>query len=580
MATTRSVRCSAFLSLVLAITAASCQPSIGIGRRPEQVEADSGFALLPPQVDSAWVRLLDAPRPGGNALMHVRFAPGQRIGQRIAIRPGERTVQLRDDGLQEDSAAGDRTYSALIDFPIEQFVAAQRRLASHAAAGGTVPVFRGRQLAGQDRPRFVAAERIRPGSEFVLQAPQGIPTTVDPNRSLVIRNGQVINDPQRTWNPCTRTGNTMGAWSFPYLMTQIANQSATGVSPGQLVERWLLGWSGISFVNGETVPGRTPPADVLAQMDSAGELALSQAPFRLVAIVSRVDLRGNGVYGGGTGEGRFVFQAVDPQQNCAPLRFTIILEYALPGEGCPAAQTRAAEWMDLSTHPFGPAHSSALETLTAAFTQAGARPPRLPNRSALNQLRTNELSTGLLGMVGFPHWDLREFKLERFGTDAGHLLPATVAQTPSYGVPQAVLSAYMQSQATSILNDKHGVPRLWQGAPMLGGRAPAPNPSFFWQAEPSPVIPDLRHKFSLATCNGCHTRETATQFLHVSSGFSTPSPVTPPLSGFMTGIQVTDPQSGVVRNFSDLLRRQQDLSSLVNSVCPQHILFDPMRMPH
>ena len=69
-----------------------------------------------------------------------------------------------------------------------------------------------------------------------------------------------------------------------------------------------------------------------------------------------------------------------------------------------------------------------------------------------------------------------------------------------------------------------------------------------------------------------------TRFLHVSSGFS--NPATPPVSGFMTGIQVNDPETGVSRTFNDLLRRQQDLSGVVNSVCVQQLHFKVIGSPH
>ncbi|HYW12530.1 MAG TPA: hypothetical protein VE871_11235 [Longimicrobium sp.] len=580
MTTRRSANHPFCCALLLAAMLASCRPAVDVGRLPEQPGLNAGFARMPPDVDSMWVRLLDPPAPEGNALLHVRFSPEERLGRTIIIRPGERMVVLRDDGLRGDALADDRTYSTFVDFPTEQFAAGQERLERYAAAGGRVPVFTGRELAAHTRPRFVAREHIRAGSTFVLTVPQGIATTVDPDRSLLIRNSQVLTDPQRTWDPCTRTGNTMGAWSFPYLVTQIANQIATGLPAGLVMERWLADWAAGGQVNGWIVAGRTPPAGLTTAMDSANGWGLSQLPFKLVAIVSRVDLRGNGAYGGGTGEGRFIFQAVDPAQNCAPLPFTIILEYSLPGLGCNEAQARAAEWIALSTHTnFGAGYRTALAAVTHGFTQAGARADRPPNRSALNQLRTNELSPGLLTWFTMPHWDMREFDVAGAGSsDPGYLLASTVAQTPGRTVDQAVLAAYMQSLAGPILNDKYELPLSIQGTPIRGGAAPAQHETFYWNVQPSPVIPGLRHKFSLNTCNGCHTAETATRFLHVSSGFA--NPATPPVSGFLTGIQVTDPETGITRNFNDLLRRQQDLSALVNSVCLQQLHFKVLPSPH
>src|SRR5215207_1394536 len=53
-------------------------------------------------------------------------------------------------------------------------------------------------------------------------------------RSLMIVHREVVEDATRTTN--------LGAWTFGHLMTQMANQSATGIDPSTFVLRWLEHW--------------------------------------------------------------------------------------------------------------------------------------------------------------------------------------------------------------------------------------------------------------------------------------------------------------------------------------------------
>src|SRR5690606_792741 len=112
-------------------------------------------------------------------------------------------------------------------------------------------------------------------------------------------------------------------------------------------------------------------------------LDLSKAPFRLLAIVNRIDLRSDGGgYGGGgviggpiraadapgamiapdamiapapmpvhAGEGRFVFGVLDPQGR--PLPFTVIFEYELPASDPREVLGWARSWHALGEVPFG-----------------------------------------------------------------------------------------------------------------------------------------------------------------------------------------------------------------------------------
>lgn len=60
--------------------------------------------------------------------------------------------------------------------------------------------------------------------------------------------------------------------------------------------------------------------------------------------------------------------------------------------------------------------------------------------------------------------------------------------------------------------------------------------------------------FALQTCNGCHTDETGTFFLHVAPRAKGEASF---LSAFLTGTVVFDPVTGTPRAFNDLERRQK-----------------------
>jgi hypothetical protein len=302
-------------------------------------------------------------------------------------------------------------------------------------------------------------------------------------------------------------------------------------------------------------------------------LDLRIAPFRLLAIVNRVDLRGNSVYGGGSaGEGRFVFGVLDmtgrggpyngqSSSPCGETPFTVIVEYGIDRTGCDIRDW-GRQWYNLRNYVLGsPAYNAALQAITDQFTRANAS-PRKPNGSALNQLRTNEIAIA----NPFPDdtWQMREFRLPR---GDGHLFEANSMQTPHESLRNTDLTAdYVNADTGGILGGSYVVPDFWWGQPFLTNASDVPGGTF-WNDGPNIPIFDrgARHLFSLNTCSGCHAGETNTAFTHI-----TPTPFGTPagLSGFMTGINVADPADGApTRNFNEFKRRALDLDQLVNTPC-------------
>ena len=85
-----------------------------------------------------------------------------------------------------------------------------------------------------------------------------------------------------------------------------------------------------------------------------------------------------------------------------------------------------------------------------------------------------------------------------------------------------------------------------------------------------------RHKFSLATCNGCHGAESGTSFLHVRpASFGSPAS----LSGFLTGATVADPVVPATQyHFDELAARAVKLAQFAGATCSRR--QPPIALPH
>ena len=395
--------------------------------------------------------------------------------------------------------------------------------------------------------------------------------TVDPVKELFITDVSVVDDCLRTtWGPCIGTPvapATQGAWTFGARIASIAG-TTNAATLSTFTINWLNQWAVAQTINGDTVPARPNVQTLiidpwLAASGSKTTLDMKKAPFRLLAIVARLDLRENAGYSGGSsaGEGRFIYDLLDANGNTT--NFLVIFEYGLDAADCNAVLKWANAWHGLGAFSFGPSYNAALQSVTDGFATIGASPGKL-NGSAINQVRTNDFH--LLRL-----WELREFKLSALTVSGSPspLVQATVAQTPARSRHQTTaVSTFVNANETAILAHQHIVPLSWAGAPFKGGAAPH-NLDLGWDG-PTPICttitnPQARHAFSLDTCSGCHGLETATGFLQVR-----PRPAGSPsgLSGFLTGTTATD-LCNLAHNFNDIDRRRVDLCQLLDKTCTQ-----------
>lgn len=442
-------------------------------------------------------------------------------------------------------------------------------------------------------------------------------TTVVIDRELMITDLRVVEDPKRTKTNRRRAG----VWSFKYLIEQMAGPNDPAEFASSL---FTHGEDGL--INGHVAPARPAVWERIIEpwlAKGGGKLDLRFAPVKLLAIVNRLDLRqvvGDEVFS--AGEGRFVFGVLD--ENGKPLTptggpavggMTIILEYDLPATSLRDLQRWAEDWHALGKLKLGsPEYNRHLGMLTQRFTARGRGAGR-PNGSALNQIRTNDIA------LATP-WELREWVIDG---DSGLLASAPVAETPDFvalnNSPE--LADLLNENANAILDGSFRLP-----TELAAGSAPAGpffdlsltldsetlsanlaaaettasfgamNGGFLlslvelyqskpivnvipettvvvnmpWQT-PLDVGPEVRHRFALNTCSGCHRDETGVAFLHIgfpevsrdrdvwSTGLGGPALLSTFLVG---GDPVKDPiAENVSRSFNDLERRKADFEQLL-----------------
>jgi hypothetical protein len=569
----------ATLAIALLLAATSCD-SEGTGAERARPDAH-GLAQNPPTATQLALRVAGA--SATRAEVTACFAPDPRLSSTLLLDGEHGPVTL--EASQGDCPQGSRSYSGTVPFDAAALVARQEaldRLADRVGHPLERPEFVGRALTGNAKLTHLNVQDILAGKRVVLNGIWATPDEIIADRSLLITDTTVVGDLTRTGNPCVTGGAPLGKWSFGYLMQQIAGPT----NAATMTRNWLAKWESAQTVNGLTVDARGLIRRTIIdpwQTASGGAtqpLDLSKAPFRLLAIVNRIDLADSLAYGAGNGgELRFVFGALSAPPACTPLSFTVIFEFAVPRAGCKSLREWARAWVDLGLlTPGSSAYETALEALTEEVVPAGAGPGR-PNGSNLAQIRTNEIA--LLDLQAHPGqqlWEEREFHLDKLGA----LAQTTVRRTPRPDVDQtATLSSWANPNASAIVDDDYEIPDQFPSpTPFAGGNALADKTTFWDATTAAPITDaDARHHLSLNTCNGCHARETGTDFTHVSPTGPLGQPAQ--LSGFLKGITVTDPANASISyTFNDLDRRRTVLADMANNPCIFMIFQAPLHMAH
>jgi hypothetical protein len=601
------------LALVLATAAltarqvgrATPQPAGAAVDQPQTL-AQRLVAPVPPPV-SVFIQRTNSPY--GNILLTVTLSQADLDAKRldgtsefVTIGEPSEPVLLRDDGQGGDQAAGDGVFTGIAAIDETELTARSQGDQSQISAnqGAAVPTFSGRvatgttAAAGFDLAGLNAGRAVRfdPAIAYV-HAPSAVGTgkvtaaashdtlfakgfvagtNVFQDRVLMIRDLGVVQDPTRTYDPCTDTGNSSGVWTFNHLITEMANQNASGIDPADFAENWLKNWTVNQTINGHVVPLRGNMTTLILNnwpRRTDGKLDLTKSPLRLLSIDPRVDLRtttsGGGGYSGSSsgnfldaGEARFVFGFVANANSpsCAPRPFSVIFEFRVHKCNCEGVRDWAKLWINLFNFVPGSAtYNTRLENITEQFVKANSNPAR-PNGSAIGQVRGNEIA------LASP-WELREFQLSQFPF-AATLNEKTVNDT---AIDSFNNTATFKNWVVGLnVAAPARVPLIFQTLNFEGSNPQMPSPGFFWNA-PGLVAANNNQRFtaSLNSCNGCHARETNTAFVHVNP--STPINTPAALSLFLTGETVNDPVFGNPRDFDDLARREVDIQQVAALTC-------------
>ena len=398
-------------------------------------------------------------------IVRIQYDRSVRMPDSITIYLGDSfadTLHFFDRGQIPDSVGRDNRFAAYVREDIPQFVAKMQDLQNTISAQGGLLHFTGHLGHFVESAPFDFAA-FTTGIEVLFPLLCVDASKCDDNlkkeKSLFITDLAVVEDELRTYNVLTDWGNDVGVWTFGNLIKNIANEvgpGGTGVSAKVLLKEWVSGWTDgrtVAFQLGasQSVPARidalkyligpwlakaissTNSAHTLKNILYAGvsnttdphfwktvwdqtdeDKLLKNAPFKLTAIVNRLDLLGNGAYGSGMsrfGETRFIYSLIYPLyvdkdgngityagmppngqpglrlnnqafHNENPLDWTgmnVILEFGNPVEGKCEIIDLANQWAYLSDESLTQEqYNQALEKLTHFVIDANSAPGR-PN---------------------------------------------------------------------------------------------------------------------------------------------------------------------------------------------------------
>jgi hypothetical protein len=553
----------------------------------------------------------------------------------VVIGDDENRIELKDNGIGDDKKAGDGIYTAKIYADVADFRKQAVKMALEQKKTGASYKFVNRMITADAD----AAEPFN-AAKFDAFQPVSIAATgavlnselIDSVRRncIFITDLNVVEDPTRTWNPCTQTGVVNGPWTFGEIFRQLASTSpqniATDAELSDFIKIWLTNFAVRRIINGDTVNPRPLVLDKIlnpwiakseAAGGPAGQLDMRFAPFKLTAILNRFDLRDR-FAGIPAGESRFTFCLINA--DCTDKEnFTMVVEYSIPKPNkCDSLHSWADQWFNLKNYDLGtPAYNAALQNITDQFSKSGSNRNKT-NESSLSTVRTNDRAL-ILG-------DTAEFREFRLNSITGNFIETTCAQIPAdkfngrgVGNPDvATMVLYVNQERKNIVKDNYTVPDTFNSVPFVAGAAhilaePVGSTNlWFWDGTEQRNTPyfikntTARHVFSLNTCTGCHAGEMQTHYTHVDPVFfGTETSLSGFLSGragangdidfdfipendsFMMRDAALRPASNpTLRMFNDILRRARDLKDFSITTCTtpfairNQLMYQPTSMVH
>ena len=380
---------------------------------------------------------------------------------------------------------------------------------------------------------------------------------IELEKELVITNPLVVRGPD---------ANPGGAYHIATLFREMLPETATNREVSDLIFNWAASWRTAQAVNRDVSAPRPGVSNAIlcgwinasggvdCQMPADG-LNLNLAPFRLLAIVNRVDLMNPRSCVTEPGEARLVFALLNkptalPQTDPSafPMPATFIFEYKLPTS---APSTNTVTWAN-RWHALGSLscdstdctpYRTGLRQLVRSITSRNVA-SQTPNGNSLSQLRTNEL------LPGSPFWQMKEFNLVAEGTSV-NVRQATVKQNPREPlVNDPVLVDVLKNNADAIMDGSFN----WaKSQPKLLGSKSNSSGAKWLSAVDDASLSDIpgrgqmiRKAFINNTCDGCHENQTGDRpnvegFYHISP------------SGRVSDFVIDDAQTTRTRVLSDLV---------------------------
>jgi hypothetical protein len=380
--------------------------------------------------------------------------------------------------------------------------------------------------------------------------------TVSPRAQLFINSPTVLNDAR-----AKVVNGVPGKWTFGYALREILELPAPGIDPIKLaaeqgkIDDFLNKYIQNTKVNTFTPSIRTRTrATILAAWgttmgsDNRPYRTLDKAPFKLVAIVNRLDIVKKGKTGVTAGEGRFVYSFTGP----GPM--TVIFEYDLPigtasNKGIATALDWGRKWQSLKTMlvdtntaiagvqpnqsptvqpTFRDAagYLTMLEGITELWANRTAQKRVGGSEASIAQIRTNEILDS--------EWELREIVRVRNAQNVATLQLTTVKNNPDQSLNNnAKLKNWLNTNVvcttpTLINTCSYNTANAEIPATIPDGTArmailgvTSPEPFGFRWFQSSSIVKE--RFFSIQTCNGCHTGDTNTPFVHVATSNGEPS---------------------------------------------------------
>lgn len=468
--------------------------------------AQVSYVQNPPIAKQYWVQKIRA--DGEYAvLLKARFEHDLQLPEALNIyKNGEVAHVMVDDGTYPDDRPNDGVFATIVHQDPANFANEVITRQNNIQTKGYNLKFTGHsgELIHYDQIRKF---NVRNFEQFQVQELDANliegTTTCDMNDEIVKQNSlfitdlSVVEDPVRTYNPIAdptsgNAGNTQGAWTFGELMKNMAGGYADESSPTsveitqvrEFIKAWIVSLYSQFTVNNITSPAVNPVhvlkpiakqwiektredlsmsdttltytdteswKGLLDEFTTAQQMNafLANAPFKLTAIVNRLDVRGNAGYDGSSGLGinagetRFIFSLVQIIQNVnggntasnfgKPIQFyptgtngqggnfmdwdgmNVILEYSNIAFSECETKELGQKWKDLSDYDLeNPAQLSTyltkLQEITDGVTTRNANPNGI-NGSAISQVRTNTKLFHNTNLIQYVRWNLREFTL-------------------------------------------------------------------------------------------------------------------------------------------------------------------------